>query len=197
MRLIVITGGPGAGKTAVLDIVSRMLNHHIAVLPEAASLLFAGGFPRRESLPARRAAQRAIFHVQHELENLAMEEGKVRCGLCDRGTLDGIAYWPGPAEEFLAQLGSTYEAELKRYAAVIHLRTPTIGYNHQNPLRIENAEQARALDERIATAWAKHPNRIFIENAPDFMSKAHAALDAIVETLNSFSAEKLSIPSPA
>ena len=79
MRLIVLTGGPGAGKTAVLEIVSRMLNHHIAVLPEGASLLFAGGFPRQDSPAARRAAQRAIFHVQHELSaGLGGRQGPLR-----------------------------------------------------------------------------------------------------------------------
>lgn len=195
VRLIVITGGPGAGKTAVLDIVSRMLNHHIAVLPEAASLLFSGGFPRRDHPAARRAAQRAIFHVQHELEALAVEEGKVHCVICDRGTLDGLAYWPGPAEEFFSQLGTTKEREIARYSTVIHLRTPSIGYNHQNPLRIESAEEAHAIDERIAEAWAAHPHRVFIENAPDFMSKAHAALDAIVAALKESCRAELSIPS--
>lgn len=194
-RLIVITGGPGAGKTAVLDIASRMLNHHIAVLPEAATLLFSGGFPRRDAESARKAAQRAIFYVQHELESLFVDEGKARCVICDRGTLDGLAYWPGPQEEFFAQLGTTREAELHRYSTVIHLRTPTVGYNHQNPLRIETAEQAHAIDERIAAAWAAHPHRVFIENAPNFMSKAQAALDAIVAALHDAGASHLSIPS--
>jgi len=195
VRLIVITGGPGAGKTAVLDIASRMFNHGIAVLPEAASLLFAGGFPRRDSAPARRAAQRAIFHVQRELESLLIEESKVRCIICDRGTLDGLAYWPGPSEHFFSQLGTTREVELGRYATVIHLRTPVLGYNHQNPLRIENAEEARALDERIAVAWDGHPQRIFIDNTPNFMSKAHAALEAIVSALPESCKVNLSIPS--
>ena len=85
--------------------------------------------------------------------------------------------------------------ELRRYSTVIHLRTPQVGYNHQNPLRIESAEEAHAIDERIAQAWADHPNRVFIENAPDFMSKAHAALDAIVAALKESCHAELSIPS--
>lgn len=182
-KLIVVTGGPGAGKTAVLDIASRMLNHRVAVLPEAASLLFTGGFPRRDNPAARRAAQRAIFHVQHELENLTLDERLVRFAICDRGTLDGLAYWPGPDAEFFAQLGTSLEREIARYALVIHLRTPVVGYNHQNPLRIETAEQAAAIDARIAAAWAQHPRRVFIDNAPDFMSKAQAALHAIAQAV--------------
>ena len=59
--------------------------------------------------------------------------------LCDRGTLDGLAYWPEAEESFWAELGSSRSAELARYAAVIHLRTPPAerGYNHQNPLRTD------------------------------------------------------------
>jgi len=38
--LVVLTGGPGAGKTAFLEIARRNFCEHIAVLPEAASIVF-------------------------------------------------------------------------------------------------------------------------------------------------------------
>jgi len=60
-RRIVLTGGPGAGKTAVLALVKQSLCQHLRVLPEAAGILFGGGFPRSDGLDARRAAQRAIL----------------------------------------------------------------------------------------------------------------------------------------
>ena len=69
-----LTGGPGAGKTAVLELALRSLCKHVAVLPEAAAIVFGGGFPRRTSVPARKAAQRAIFHVQRESERLVLED---------------------------------------------------------------------------------------------------------------------------
>jgi len=64
---------------------------------------------------------------------------------------------------------------------VIHLRTPhpDQGYNHKNPLRVETPEQARAVDERILAIWSGHPNRIVIDATDDFLTKAHAALDAL------------------
>jgi hypothetical protein len=46
-RLVVLTGGPGAGKTATLEVVQRELSRHVVVVPEAASILWKGGFPRR------------------------------------------------------------------------------------------------------------------------------------------------------
>jgi predicted ATPase len=180
-RLVVLTGGPGAGKTAVLEIVRRHFCEHVVVLPESASMLFAGGFPRLPSRHARCAAQRAIFHVQRELEAIAIAEEHAAVVLCDRGTLDGLAYWPAPAESFFQDLATTRKVEFARYAAVIHLRTPTSedGYNHQNPLRIESQRQARAIDARILDAWDGHPRRVLIPSTHDFVDKAVRAIAAI------------------
>ena len=182
-RLIAVTGGPGAGKTALLEVVRRHFCKHVAVLPEAASIVFGGGFPRRDSLPARRSAQRAIYRVQAELERMTLEEHVAAVALCDRGTLDGVAYWPGPAEEFVGSLDTTVEAELARYAVVIHLRTPPAerGYNHQNPIRIESAQEAARIDETIAAAWSRHPKRFFVESADDFLDKMTYAIALIRE----------------
>ncbi len=78
-------------------------------------------------------------------------------------------------------MNTTVEALLARYAAVIHLRTPSEaeGYNHRNALRGETAEQAMALDERILDAWSGHKRRTIINNSPNFLDKAAQALDAI------------------
>ena len=65
--LIVLTGGPGAGKTAVLEMLRRVVCPHVAILPESAGILFSGGFWRGTSIDAHKSAQRAIFHVQREL----------------------------------------------------------------------------------------------------------------------------------
>jgi predicted ATPase len=177
-RFIVLTGGPGAGKTAVLELARRSVGPDVAFLPEAASIIFGGGFLRRPTLVGRKAAQRAIFHVQREHERLIEEEGEAQAVLCDRGTLDGLAYWPEEEASYWRELGTTRAAELARYHAVIHLRTPPAGggYNNQNPLRIEDAETAQEIDRRTERAWEGHPNRIFIESSSDFLEKALRAL---------------------
>ena len=51
---VVLTGGPGAGKTAVLEFIRKVLCQHVAILPEAASILFGGGFWRLDSKSAKR-----------------------------------------------------------------------------------------------------------------------------------------------
>jgi len=178
-RRVVITGGPGAGKTAVLELIRQYFCKHIKVLPESAGIVFGGGFPRDKSVAVRQAGQRAIFFIQRELENAADAE-RPAIVLCDRGTIDGAAYWPGPADLWSA-VGTTLDEQMQRYNAVIHLRTPglLVGYNHTNPLRIESAEEAAAIDTRIANAWEKHPRRFVVESSPDFLSKAAKALQLL------------------
>lgn len=182
-RRVVLTGGPGAGKTAVLEVVRKQLCPHVAVLPEAASIVFGGGFPRRDPPAARRAAQLAIYHVQAQLEALAASEDSHAVVLCDRGVLDGLAYWPGDAEDFFRAVGQPRAALLARYSAVLHLRTPPAsgGYNHENPLRIETAADAAAVDARIVAAWEGHPRRFFIESTPDFLQKLAQTLARLRE----------------
>lgn len=180
-RRIVLTGGPGAGKTAVLELVRRSSCNHVRLLPEAAGIVFGGGFPRSRGALVQRAAQRAIFHVQRELETTT-EDDPGAIVLCDRGTVDGAAYWPGP-NDLWSEVGTTLEAELARYDVVIHLRVPSAEYNHQNPLRTEDAIAARAIDDRIAALWANHPHRYEVAVEHDFFAKAAHALRILNEQL--------------
>lgn len=178
-RRVVLTGGPGAGKTATLELIRQSFCEHVKVLPEAAGILFGGGFPRGGAPAIQRAAQRAIFFTQRELE-AAADADNAAIVLCDRGTVDGAAYWPGP-EEFWSAVGTTLDEQLRRYDAVIHLRTPKpeSGYNQNNPLRIETAADAAAVDERILHAWEKHPRRFVLDATPDFLAKAARALEVL------------------
>jgi predicted ATPase len=178
-KVIVLTGGPGAGKTALLELVRQSFCEHVKVLPESAGILFGGGFPRGRDPILRRAGQRAIFYTQRELESIAREvDGAIV--LCDRGTVDSVAYWPGP-EPFFPSVGTTLEEQLARYDAVIHLRTPRpgAGYGHQNPMRIETADEACAIDEKILQAWSTHPHRHIVEARTSFLDKAQRALDVL------------------
>jgi hypothetical protein len=163
----------------------RVFCTHATILPEAASLLFNGGFPRHASDAGRRAVQRAIFHVQREFERLVLEEGQAAVALCDRGTIDGLAYWPESPESFWHDVNADPHRELSRYDAVIHMETPLAngGYNTQNPLRTESASEARAINDRILDAWKDHPRRTIIPSTTDFLDKAVAALKCIASEL--------------
>ena len=185
-RIIVLTGGPSAGKTAVQQVASEQFGDRLVLVPEAATLLFSGGFPLPVSDETRRAAQRAIYFVQRELEAActvhAPDDAVV---LCDRGTADGAAYWKG-TPDFFEAVGSTREAEHARYHTVIHLAVPSAGggYNLQNPTRKETPEEARRVDEGITRAWAGHPRLCDVSNETDFVHKLERAMQLILAAMN-------------
>ena len=180
---VVLTGGPGAGKTAVLELMRLAFCRHVLILPESAGVLFRGGFPRERTGEPLRAAQRAIFHVQRQLEASAAE-ANAAIVVCDRGTPDGGAYWPGPGTLW-DDVESTLEKELARYDLVVHLRTPSDeeGYDLSNPMRLESAAEAREIDRRIAEIWSGHGNYRQVAAMPDFLEKARTALDILRELL--------------
>jgi hypothetical protein len=73
--------------------------------------------------------------------------------LCDRGTVDGLAYWDGDPDRFWTDVHTSSAAELGRDSAVIHLRTPAqeTGYDRSPPLRIETAAEDMTLNrEKLA-----------------------------------------------
>jgi len=183
-QLVVLTGGPGAGKTAVLELAAHTFCRHVAILPESATIVFGGGFPRHDSVAGLHASQRAIFAVQRQLETLVIDERRVGIALCDRGTIDGCAYWPGPREAFWKEMGTARDEEMARYMGVIHLETPPLaeGY-HTDAIRDEPVGRAMEIDGLIKAAWMGHPRRVFVPPAADFGSKSAVALAAIRATL--------------
>lgn len=177
VRQIVVTGGPGAGKTATLEVLQRQTCSHVQILLEAAGILWRGGFPRSETTAGRRAVQRAIARIQIELQRIAIETDNPALIICDRGTLDGMAYWPGDPAQYLDELDTTKEKELARYATVIHMRPPSRSEGYvQTAFRPETAEEARVIDERILAAWSDHPHRIVVESDENFLRKLERVL---------------------
>lgn len=169
-RHVVLTGGPGAGKTAVLEVIRKQFGPHVEVLPEAVRIVFRGGFPRRPTRSATRCAQRAIFRVQEQLERMADEEGTAAVTLCDRGLLDGLAYWPDDPAAFLAEVGQDRASLLARYDLVIHLLAP-------------RGSEAHHIDPRILGLWEGHPNRVILEAAQDFLPKLDRVIAVLREQL--------------
>lgn len=186
-RIIVLTGGPCAGKTAVQHVAQEQFGDRLVLVPEAATLLFSGGFPLPVSDETRRAAQRAIYFVQRELEAACIARAPAEAVvLCDRGTADGAAYWKG-TPDFFEAVGTTREAEHARYHTIIHLAVPgaTGGYNLQNPTRKETPDEARRVDEGITRAWAGHPRVCDVRNETDFVNKLERAMQLIQAAMDS------------
>ena len=179
---IALTGAPGGGKTTAADLFRREIGDAVVIVPEAATMLFQGGFPRSREPRILRVTQAAIFHVQRQLEDVQRAHYPDRTLLCDRGTVDGAAYWPGKAEEYFAEVGTTLETELARYDAVIYFETAAIGglsIEGGNPARIESNEEAIALDGKLRALWSQHARFVLVPHDPSFFKKIGFGLAAL------------------
>lgn len=187
---IVLTGGPGGGKTTAADLFRREIGERVVIVPEAATILFQGGFPRSHDPVARRCAQTAIYHVQRHLEDVQAALFPGRTLLCDRGTLDGAVYWPGQPHDYFHAMGTTLAAELARYDAVIFFETAAHGgvsIEGGNPIRNESLAEALRLDAKLRAMWSQHPNFVVVPHNDSFFKKISfglAALDSVFAHLN-------------
>ena len=177
---IVLTGGPGGGKTTAADLFRREIGEKVVIVPETATMLFMGGFPRVKAAQGRTATQRAIFHAQVALEDVqgALYPGRVL--LCDRGTIDGAAFWPSDVPQgFFESLDTSLEQELERYDAVIFFESAAVGnisIEGGNPARTESNEEARELDMRLRELWSRHPSFHFVPHSASFFAKLQNGL---------------------
>lgn len=183
---IVLTGGPGGGKTTAADLFRRELGEKVVVVPEAATMLFSGGFPRTGEKEAVRYVQQAIYHVQTNIESVQTALYPERVLLCDRGTVDGGAYWKNGDKDFFEYLGTSLEEELARYDAVIFFETAAIGnmsIEGGNPCRQESINEAIELDKKLKKLWEQHPNFTHVKHNTSFTKKIMTGLWAIEEVL--------------
>lgn len=182
---IVLTGGPGGGKTTAADLFRREIGEQVIVVPESATTLFAGGFPRASDPSARCSVQRAIFEVQRSLEDIQASLYPDRILLCDRGTVDGAAYWPSGSDDFFTLMGTTLETELDRYDVVLFFETAAAGgmtFEGPNRYRVESDTEALELDSRLRALWAAHRRFHLVPHNPSFLRKITVGL-AILESV--------------
>lgn len=188
---IVLTGGPGGGKTTFMNELRAEdpRAERWLLVPEAAPLLFQAGLSARN-----KNFQRAVVCLQTALEESCAEAtlpGQVL--ICHRGTLDALAYWLRNGwveEEFFTVTNTTRNEHFQRYAGVIHLQTTAIDANAYyrrwpDAHRPESPTQAAETDQFCARAWSEHPNYIFIDNNNrDWLSKSRAAKRALDDLLS-------------
>lgn len=179
---VVLTGGPGGGKTTAADLYRREIGEGVVVVPEAATLLYSGGFPRAGVEGVRYATQKAIYYVQTNLEDAQFANYHNRVLLCDRGTVDGAIYWPSDPADFFEAVGSSLENELARYDAVLFFETAAVGgisIEGGNPIRTESNEEALRLDAKLKALWSQHPRFFFVPHDASFIKKINYGLEEL------------------
>ena len=172
---IVLTGGPGAGKTVVAQAIARRHPERFVLVPEAATQVYAMLDTRwdRLDLDGRRDVQRRIYHVQVEQEERLAAAYPDKALLLDRGTIDGAAYWPDGPEDYWRDLGTNLRDELSRYDQTIWLETSAVlgvyDGDDSNFCRFEDAAAAIRSGELLKLLWGGHPRLQLVA--------AHAALE--------------------
>mmetsp|Transcript_24277 Transcript_24277/g.68013 ORF Transcript_24277/g.68013 Transcript_24277/m.68013 type:complete len:231 (-) Transcript_24277:101-793(-) len=198
---VAISGGPGAGKTTAINLLQREFIDEVAVVPEVATMLFSGGYPRSGDPRTIPFLQNSIYNVQKNLENtLMVVKPESRVHLCDRGTVDAEAYWPtripgdeGHLPDFYQAMGTTKEKELARYDAVIFFETAAAAgepiLEGANPARNESLEEAVAIDQRLQEVWKAHPRYYFVSSEKSFMAKISKSCHIIHSVVRGFLTE--------
>ena len=185
-KKIVLTGGPSGGKTTALSILKETFGNKIALVQEAATLIYSGGFPRKDNSPLHiEHAQNIIFYTVHQLEQLAEETSPADIIVCDRGSIDGAVYWPKGPEDFFKAMNTTLDAELDRYDAVLHLSPPPEKDFYQaTNVRTESLQQAFEIDDKILKIWEKHPNRLVVPREKHYFEKAEIIKNFVEKMLS-------------
>lgn len=185
IKRIVFTGGPCAGKTTAVDLIYRRYTDIFIPVPEAASILYGGGLPRIKTKDAIIHTQRAIYFLIKELEDMYEKLYPDKIQLCDRGTLDGIAYWPeGEKISFIESVGTTLEKEFSRYDILIHMKSPRNPEIYRlSTTRNEDHKLAVEIDLRTQKAWENHPKKFILDDEKDFLVKVEKAVKIIEEEL--------------
>ncbi len=186
---VVVTGGPGGGKTTALDLFCRELGDKVAVVPEAATVLFSSGITRSEDEKIIKMVQKTIFQLQKNLEEIHQIQFPDRLLVCDRGSLDGLAYWPGSEHEFFNEINSTLEEEIARYDAVIFFESAAAtghDINSNNPVRKETSHQAAQLDKKLQKVWSQHPQYYFVGSSESFLRKITYGIMTLENVINRY-----------
>ncbi|MEK7552514.1 MAG: AAA family ATPase [Patescibacteria group bacterium] len=197
--MVVLTGGPDAGKTTILSFLRQKLEElgwTVFFVPETATLMINGGLRPRGVGSNPKEFQLGLLKCLLALEDafcnmakIAQSNGERVVVICDRGAMDGQAYLEKTLfENLVKSLGrSTGEFLGQRYQGIIHLQSTAVGlpemYNHDNPARTETVEEAMVKDQAVLEAWCGHQHIKIITADENFAKKRQAVLAATCSLL--------------
>jgi predicted ATPase len=177
MKRVVLTGGPGSGKTVVSNAIAGSDPARFVAVPEAATQVYSTARTRWDLVEAvgRRELQRQIYFLQRGQEDRIAIQHPDKILILDRGTIDGAAYWPDGPEAYWADLGTSLAAELTRYDHVMWMQTAAaIGIydgSDSNACRFEDAVGAVASGELLVKLWSGHAHFQKIAAHPSLSDK--------------------------
>lgn len=195
---IVLTGGPCAGKTTIIEKIKEYLiekSYNVFIVNETATEVINSGIkPFGENPLDILEFQRIIFKQQLNKEDSIIDaiksykKGKAII-IFDRGILDNKAYMSN--EQFSVLLNEFNLTELdicNRYDSVIHLNTAALlehGYTlENNKARSESKQEAIVIDKKTYNAWNLHSKLYSIKPEQDLNVKIRNVLNIIDLQIN-------------
>lgn len=194
---IVLTGGPGSGKSTSLECLVKKIEEHeykVFVVPEAATLMFLGGIDLRVvPFNERKILQMNLMKFMMAMEDaffeIAKASDKDSVIIYDRGLLDPLAFmdkemWLSISED----TGWTPSKLRDRYDAIILLMSAANGAEEHyttdnNKARAETPAQAIAIDNKLQEAWLGHPHLRIISACSDFSDKLRRITNVVYKTI--------------
>lgn len=205
--LLVVSGGPGGGKTEFLKVVPTEFGELVEIAKEQASATL-DTFPRpgqdielTEEL--NWFLQKGLYPTQLAREEWTREfatKKGAKLVICDRGLLDGAAYVPGGLSVYEQILGINASEVLTRYRAVILFESLATAdpelwekIKGSNPARYETLEQAIEREHAVREVWQGHPN-LYLIGGSDLAYKISRGLEIISSYLDSEHELKFLLP---
>lgn len=215
---VVLTGGPGGGKTSVLNAIKNLTiteegykniiklgdkKIKLVTISETATELISSGIPPTE---AERIYdfQDILFEIQKSKEESSIKS--LRFGydtdiilfLYDRGLLDGMAYLDkkGEFEDIMASKDVKELDILDKYDLVVDLlSTATCApekYGFEsNEARFEDVEWAKSVDRKTSAAWVGHRNMKLFDSGVSLEEEVNNVIEYLKDyILNGSNIEK-------
>lgn len=196
-KKIVLTGGPGAGKSTIIEYLEKYLNQNNIpnhVISETVSDLNRE-IGIKPSSTNSRTFQNMVYYLQKVKEEGAINGFKHRNEdkliICDRGLVDNRAYLTDDTfNELLNQYNDNFLDISNQYDYVIALSSAANldnGYTlENNPARYESKEEAIEKNKRTIESWILTRNLKIIPAQENFENKKISTLNYFRRILNDY-----------